>query len=267
MGDEDQTIYTFTGATSSFLTAFAGRWPGAREVTLVRNYRSTPQVLALANRLLAAEGRTKRLEATRGDGPEPQISRHASAEAELVALAAGIRERLGEGIAPSEVAVLVRTNAQLAPIEEALTRAGIAYVVRGLRFYDRPEVRGAVAALRRQPALDEHGVRLLAAIRERWTEVLGYEPEAIAEGNEAQERQASLDTLLAIVEGLTRGDPHIELAGGARGPRREGRPRAVGIRGRRQPPDPPPREGARVGRRVPAGPRGGRAADPPGDGR
>ena len=213
VGDEDQTIYTFTGATSSFLTAFAGRWPGAREVTLVRNYRSTPQVLALANRLLAAEGRTKRLEATRGDGPEPQISRHASAEAELVALTAGIRERLGEGIAPSEVAVLVRTNAQLAPIEEALTRAGIAYVVRGLRFYDRPEVRSAVTALRRQPALEEHGVRLLAAIRERWTEALGYEPGAIAEGNEAQERQASLDTLLAIVEGLTRGDPQTGLDG------------------------------------------------------
>jgi DNA helicase II / ATP-dependent DNA helicase PcrA len=211
VGDEDQTIYTFTGATSSFLTAFAARWPGAREVTLVRNYRSTPQVLALANRLLAAEGRTKRLEATRGDGPEPQITRHASADVELTALTTGIRERLGEGIAPSEVAVLVRTNAQLAPIEEALTRAGVAYVVRGLRFYDRPEVRGAVTALRRPPALDAHGVRLLAAIRERWTDALGYEAGAIAEGNEAQERQASLDTLLAIVEGLTRGDPHIEL--------------------------------------------------------
>ena len=62
VGDEDQTIYTFTGATSRFLTAFAERWPGARVVTLDRNYRSTPQVLELANRLLAAEGRTKRLD-------------------------------------------------------------------------------------------------------------------------------------------------------------------------------------------------------------
>ena len=56
---------------------------------LVRNYRSTPQVLALANRLLAAEGRSKRLEATRGDGPEPTITRHATAEAELAALVGG----------------------------------------------------------------------------------------------------------------------------------------------------------------------------------
>ena len=161
----------------------------------------------------------------------------------------------------------MRTNAQLAPIEEALTRAGIAYVVRGLRFYDRPEVRGAVTALRRQPALDAHGVRLLAAIRERWTEALGYEPEAVAEGNEAQERQASLDTLLAIVEGLTRGDPHIELAGGPRGPRRAGRPRAAGSADGVNLLTLHRAKGPRVGRGVPAGPRGGRAADPPGDGR
>src|SRR5215218_7182807 len=196
VGDEDQTIYTFTGATSSFLTAFAARWPGAREVTLVRNYRSTPQVLELANRLLAAEGRTKRLEATHADGPEPEITRHATAEAELDALAAGIGERLEAGTAPSEVSVLVRTNAQLAPIEEALTRAGVAYVVRGVRFYDRPEVRGAVAALRRNPRLDAHGVHLLATIRERWADALGYDADGSAEGDEARERQASLDTLL-----------------------------------------------------------------------
>ena len=79
VGDEDQTIYSFTGASSGFLTSFAARWPGAREIALVRNYRSSPQVLALANRLLAGEGRAKRLVATRGDGPEPAIARHASA--------------------------------------------------------------------------------------------------------------------------------------------------------------------------------------------
>ncbi|HEX9104817.1 MAG TPA: ATP-dependent helicase, partial [Polyangia bacterium] len=61
VGDEDQTIYTFTGATSGYLTSFEARWPGARLLSLVRNYRSTPQVLALANRLLAGDGRAKRL--------------------------------------------------------------------------------------------------------------------------------------------------------------------------------------------------------------
>ncbi len=206
VGDEDQTIYSFTGASSGFLTSFAARWPGAREIALVRNYRSTPQVLALANRLLAAEGRTKRLEATRGDGPEPAISKHPSAEAELDALVAGIRARLGEGIAPAEIAVLVRMNAQLAPIEEALTRAGVAYVVRGLRFYDRPEVRAAVASLRRQPQIEAIGVRLTNAIKERWADAVGFEEDGAAEGDEARERQASLETLLAIVQGVVRAD-------------------------------------------------------------
>ena len=74
VGDVDQTIYTFTGATSGFLTGFAERHPGARVLDLTRNYRSTPQVLELANRLIAAEGRTKRLAASRGDGPEPTIA-------------------------------------------------------------------------------------------------------------------------------------------------------------------------------------------------
>ena len=168
VGDEDQTIYSFTGASSAFLTTFEERWPGAKLVPLVRNYRSTPQVLELANRLIAAEGRAKRLIPTRGDGPLPTISRHPSAEHELAALVAWVQARLGEGTAPVEIAVLVRMNAQLPPIEEALTRAGVAYQVRGLRFYARPEVRSALASLRRPP-IDAVGTALPDAIRARWT--------------------------------------------------------------------------------------------------
>ena len=76
VGDEDQSIYTFTGATSRFLTGFAERYPDARVVTLADNFRSTPEVLELANRLLASTGRSKRLVATRGSGPVPTITRH-----------------------------------------------------------------------------------------------------------------------------------------------------------------------------------------------
>jgi DNA helicase-2/ATP-dependent DNA helicase PcrA len=214
VGDEDQTIYSFTGASSGFLTSFEDRWPGARVVSLVRNYRSTPQVLALANRLIAADGRAKRLTATRGDGPEPTVSRHASAEAELDALADGIRTRLRDGVAPAEVAVLIRMNAQLAPIEETLTRAGIAYQVRGLRFYDRPEVKAAMVSLRRRPMTPERGSALPAAVRARWVEDVGYEEEGVGavEGEEARERQASLETLLAIVEAAARSDPAADAA-------------------------------------------------------
>ncbi|MDQ1323800.1 MAG: ATP-dependent helicase UvrD/PcrA, partial [Chloroflexota bacterium] len=211
VGDEDQTIFSFTGASSAFLTTFEERWPDAKLVPLVRNYRSTPQVLELANRLIAAEGRAKRLIPTRGAGPLPTISRHLSAEHELAALVAWVQARLGEGAAAVEIAVLVRMNAQLPPIEEALTRAGVAYQVRGLRFYARPEVRSALASLRR-PAIDAVGAALSDAIRARWTEAVGYEEDATPEGDEARERQASLETLLAIVDGIAAADPAADAA-------------------------------------------------------
>ena len=266
VGDEDQTIYTFTGATSAFLTGFADRWPGARVVELVRNYRSTPQVLELANRLIAAEGRAKRLVPTRDDGPLPTISRHRDAAEELAALTTWVRARIADGVAPAEVAVLVRINAQLAPIEEALTRAGVAYQVRGVRFYDRSEVRGALVALRR-PALDARGPALAAAVRARWADAVGWAPDGAAEGDEARERQASLDTLLAIVDGIVAADPAADAATVISGPGGARAPRARGRRRRRQPAHLPPREGARVGRGVPAVAGGGDPADPPGAGR
>ncbi len=215
VGDEDQTIYTFAGASSSFLTSFESRWPGARAVSLVRNYRSTPQVLTLANRLIAADGRSKGLVTEREPGPPPVITPHRSPADELDALAGWVRARVSDGVAPTEIAVLVRMNAQLEPIEDILTRAGIAYQVRGQAFYARAEVRAALASLRRRGP-GERGPELAAAIRERWAADLGYEPDAgpggVARGDEARERQASLETLLAIVDGVVRAEPDADAA-------------------------------------------------------
>ena len=215
VGDEDQTIYTFTGATSTYLTGFAGRHPGARIVALTENYRSTPQVLGLANRLLAAEGRTKALTATRPDGPPPAIERHVDGDAELAAIVRRIRDLLGE-VAPAEIAILVRMNAQLAPIEEALTRAGIAYLVRGVRFYDRAEVSTALAAIRRLRTAVT-GRELATAIRAVFRDELGHEPGDTAStpdgprGDEARERAAALETVLAIVDEVVRGDAAADV--------------------------------------------------------
>jgi DNA helicase-2/ATP-dependent DNA helicase PcrA len=210
VGDEDQTIYTFTGATSRFLMTFTARHPSATVVTLADNYRSSPQVLALANRLLASTGRTKRLSATQPDGPEPTIVRHGTEAAELAALAAWIRERVGEGTPTHEIAVLVRMNAQLAPIEGELTRAGIPYQVRGVRFFDRPDVRAAIDLVRRAaPAAT--GTVLTLEVRRVWAAELGYDDEAVAgrAGDEARERTAALDTLLDILRTLIRSDGHV----------------------------------------------------------
>ncbi|MGK2849577.1 MAG: ATP-dependent helicase [Candidatus Limnocylindrales bacterium] len=211
VGDEDQTIYTFTGATSRFLTSFAERYEGARVVNLEDNYRSTPEVLALANNLLASTGRAKHLVATRPAGPEPTVLRHGTEAAELAALAKWIRERVAGGVAPAEIAVLVRMNAQLAPIEAELTKSGIAYQVRGIRFFDRADVRGAIDLVRRA-ALTATGTALVGEVRRLWATELGYSDDAVAgqAGDEARERTAALDTLLDILTTRVRSDAVVD---------------------------------------------------------
>ncbi len=197
VGDEDQTIYTFAGATSAFLTGFMDRYPAARRVTLDRNYRSSPEVLALANRLLADEGRRKRLVATQPSGPKPVIRHCADGEAELALLVATIRRLIGDGTPPAEIAILVRMNAQVPPLEAGLTKAGIAFRVRGQRFFERPDVRAAVRLLRRLPA-DARGPALADAFETRLRADRGFDPDGDAAGSEARERTAALALVLEI---------------------------------------------------------------------
>ena len=213
VGDVDQTIYTFTGASSDYLTTFAERHAGAQVLDLTRNYRSTPQVLELANRLIAADGRSKRLTTDRAPGPEPSITKHASADAEVDAMIATMRGLIRDGTAPAEIAVLVRMNAQIEPIEAALTRAGLPYQVRGIRFYDRPEVKGAIASLRR-PGLEGTGAALLREVRQRWVDEVGFEEDgaSASEGREAQERQSSLETLVEIVSSVLLASPSADVS-------------------------------------------------------
>jgi DNA helicase II / ATP-dependent DNA helicase PcrA len=199
VGDEDQTIYTFAGGSPEFLTGFGRRFPDARVIPLLENHRSTPQVLELANRLIASTGRSKRLAATRPPGPEPQLRSFASAAAEEAAIVDRVRVLFAsEGVPPGEIAVLVRLNAQIPAFEAALTRAGIAYRVRGQRFFERRDVRAGIDALRRLPDAAT-GEALADAARRLFGERLGFDPDAMVEGAEARERQAALSTLLSIV--------------------------------------------------------------------
>jgi len=209
VGDPDQTIYTFTGAAPEFLLRFAERHPGARTVALTDNYRSSPQILALANRLIGPGSRGP-LRATRPPGPAPTIRRYADAEAELAAVVTEIRGVLASGVPPAEVAVLVRINAQLPPIEDALTRAGIGFQVRGQRFFERTEVRQARRLLT-SPPLVETGAALAAAIRSRFAERLGLSELTEEAGDEARERSSALELLLGIVSDLATRDPAMTL--------------------------------------------------------
>ncbi|WP_309505067.1 ATP-dependent DNA helicase UvrD2 [Streptomyces sp. KM273126] len=154
VGDASQTIYSFTGATPDHLLDFRIRHPGATVVKLVRDYRSSPQVVHLANGLLAqARGRAAehRLEliSQRGPGPEPVYTEYADEPAEAEGAARRIRDLIATGVPASEIAVLFRTNAQSETYEQALADAGVPYQLRGAeRFFDRPEVRKAGVALR-----------------------------------------------------------------------------------------------------------------------
>jgi DNA helicase-2/ATP-dependent DNA helicase PcrA len=167
VGDPRQTIYSFTGATPAYLTGFTAEFPEATVVRLVRNYRSTPQVVALANQLtgagrarpLAAQLKAGRpavadhggppLVAQQPAGEAPEFAEYADEQREASSVAARAAALIGGGVPPRQIAVLVRTNAQTPLFERALGDAAVPCQVRGTeRFFDRGEVRQAVGLIR-----------------------------------------------------------------------------------------------------------------------
>lgn len=150
VGDPAQTIYSFAGADADYLRGFTRKFPGAVSIELVRNYRSTPQIVTCANGLLQGTASAGvQLRAQQGAGPEVRYAGRPDEVAEASAVAAQIKALRAEGRACSEIAVLFRINAQSEAYEEALAAAGVPYTVRGAaRFFDRAEVREAVTRLR-----------------------------------------------------------------------------------------------------------------------
>ncbi|MBV9207949.1 MAG: ATP-dependent helicase [Actinobacteria bacterium] len=146
VGDPHQVIYSFTGATPAYLTGFPAEFPGATVVRLVRDYRSTPQVVAVANQLVRPGAA---LIAQRPPGPAPVLTEYPDDTAEAAGLAVQIRSLLAAGVPAREIAVLVRVNADTERFELALAGAGVPYAVRAAeRFYERPVVRQALVLLR-----------------------------------------------------------------------------------------------------------------------
>ena len=160
VGDANQTIYSFTGATPRYLLDFSRRFPDAEVVRLERDYRSTPQVVSLANRVIAAArgrmaGSKLHLVGQRDPGPAPSFTEHPDEVAEAAAVAKKIKNLIESGTAASEIAVLYRINAQSEVYEEALTEAGVPYQVRGGEgFFSRQEIRQALLALQRAAERD-----------------------------------------------------------------------------------------------------------------
>ena len=150
VGDPAQTIYSFAGADARYLRDFPKRYADTTSVELVRNYRSTPQVVETANALLAgSQSQGVELRAQRPAGPAVGYTQRPDEVDEAESVAAEILRLHTAGRPWSEVAILFRINAQSETFEEALAARRIPYVIRGAaRFFDRPEVREAVTRLR-----------------------------------------------------------------------------------------------------------------------
>ncbi len=188
VGDDYQAIYGFTGASADWLLALPRRFPHARVVRLERSYRSTPQVLELANRLVPRlGGSAKTLDPTLPDGPEPLVGPGLDVVTHVRQLHAG-------GVPLEEMAVLVRTNARTSEFEEAFHDAAIPF--QGASLLARDAARQLLKALRGRlgPAAD---IVLELAVRQG---LLAEVPDKL--GEREQTRQADLARLVRLAEGF-----------------------------------------------------------------
>lgn len=151
VGDPRQTIYSFAGATHSYLTEFGRKYPQAERIELVRNYRSTPQIVAAANAVYADSRAAGVQLISQSEAGQPVMYQgYADEAAEAADIASQLKSlHQRNGIAYRQMAVLYRINAQSETYQEALGAQNIPYSIRGdVRFFDRPEVRQAVTLLR-----------------------------------------------------------------------------------------------------------------------
>jgi DNA helicase-2/ATP-dependent DNA helicase PcrA len=150
VGDDYQAIFGFTGASPRYLIAMRDRFPHARIIKLETNYRSTKQILAVANRLAPALGGIdKTLRAHNGDGPEPAVRQHKDSRAEVAAVVGEVKRLLARGVEPQEVAILYRINARSTRFEMPLHEAGIPFQVAKGGFLEREAGRGMLQRLAR----------------------------------------------------------------------------------------------------------------------
>jgi DNA helicase-2/ATP-dependent DNA helicase PcrA len=236
VGDANQTIYSFAGASPGYLLGFERKYPNATVVRLERDYRSTPQVVSLANRIIAgstgvASKYRLKLTAVLPDGPPTTFNEYPDEPAEANAVAAAAAALIEGGVPASGIAVLYRINAQSEVYEAALTGQAVPYVVRGgERFFARAEVRQALGVIRTAAQRGEPGVAADAAAdpppHDSSTEVpvsrlvstvravlstIGLSDEAPPPGA-LRDKWESLVAIVTVAEDLADADPAATLA-------------------------------------------------------
>jgi DNA helicase-2/ATP-dependent DNA helicase PcrA len=154
VGDASQTIYSFAGASADFLLGFPTRYREASVVRLEQNYRSSPQIVATANQLMRGRPGALALRPTSSQAgsaakAEPTITAYPSDIAEARAVANQVAALIAAGSRAQDIAILFRINVQSAPLEAALTDAGVSFQLRGgTRFFEQREVKQALMMLK-----------------------------------------------------------------------------------------------------------------------
>ena len=198
VGDVAQTIYSFTGASPDYLTGFGRKHPGARIVELTRDYRSTPQIVSVANDVLARSSQregTVRLSSQRDGGAQVAYRSYDDDRAEAEGVAASIADLIAGGMAPHSIAVLMRTNGQSQAFEEALGARGIPVAVAGGKpFFARDDVRTAISRLRAAAAAATDDGSVGEIVRDVLSGV-GWAPEAPS-GQAGSERWSNMNAIV-----------------------------------------------------------------------
>ena len=198
VGDVAQTIYSFTGASPDYLTGFGRKHPGARIVELTRDYRSTPQIVSLANDVLAHSSQregTVRLSSQRDGGAQVTYRTYDDDRAEAEGVAASIADLIDAGMAAHSIAVLMRTNGQSQAFEEALGARGIPVAVAGGKpFFARDDVRTAISRLRAAAAAATDEGSVGEIVRDVLSGV-GWAPEAPS-GQAGSERWSNMNAIV-----------------------------------------------------------------------
>ncbi len=204
VGDASQTIYSFAGADPTYLLDFPRRYPDTRVIRLERNYRSAASVLQVANELMRDRPGALQLVAAASTGSEPEappptVAAYDDEAEEARAVAGRIRARIDTGTDPSRMAVLYRSHAQSAELVRALADLGIpATVLGGRRFFDIPEVRQALMALRGAAVAPLSGT-FLDAVRDVLRS-LGFTDDAPPAGGALREAWEARAALLRLAE-------------------------------------------------------------------
>ena len=204
VGDPNQTIYSFTGASSSYLFDFDKTFEDATVVNLTRNYRSTPNILELANRLIRGETVMGELVAQSASGVDPELVPAKDAVTEAQVTASAIKRQLKQGVKPQEIAVLYRINSQSEVFEQALAAEGIDYQVRGgERFFSRKEILELIRLIRAETILpNDKPVYQVVSDAAR---ALGWKSVAPAETGATFEKWDAINSFVSIVDELPAG--------------------------------------------------------------